>query len=319
MLKAQEEPLDSKQFHFWLPPKGMTLTTGDGAEAAVAQIPLPLKTEDLSEEENPTEKAIGEGLYAYLCRFPECQHAGEYARILQQAYPFLISDIGSQLILLDMKGLASDGLKRKATLLRILIYLEPDNFGLLHKLGRAHYDLALSYSEFSRIRFQLKEARSWLEKARRADPADVGNLNVLGQVCYLNGVYHQAKLYWQVALDQPTDATQQEELSEKLVRIAAHNVPAQPLIDSLEQVGQAKEFVAAADYPPALAILEQLEAHGDLGRELPNPEFYYLLGLSREHCNDLSGAFESYSTALSLDQNYAAADRGLERIKTSTL
>ena len=233
---------------------------------------------------------------------------------MQQAYPFLLADIGSQLILLDVKGLDAEGLKRKIALLRILICLEPNNFGLLHKLGRAHYDLALNYAELSHTPFNLQEARSWLEKARRIDSADAGNLNILGQVCYLHGSYHQAKLYWQLALDQLTDACKQQDLSASLALIAAHNVPVKPLIDSLEQLAQAKKFVDAADYPQAIEILEQLEAHGDLGQKLPNPEFYCLLGLSREHCNDLSGAFESYSTALTLDKNYSPAQQGLERI-----
>ena len=99
-----------------------------------------------------------------------------------------------------------------------------------------------------------------------------------------------------------------------LARIAAHNVPTQPLIRSLEQLGQAKEFSDAADYSQARQILEQLEANGDLTRELPNAEFYGLLGLSREYCNDLSGAFEAYSTALTLDDKYSSAQQGLERI-----
>jgi tetratricopeptide (TPR) repeat protein len=317
MREQDGATLAPEEFFFYRPPTGMTLNTGKDPEVQVPAVPLPIQL-TAGEQDPPSEKVIGDSLYTYLCRFPECEYAGKYADILQQAFPFLISDIGSQLILLDMKGLDADGLKRKTALLRILIYLEPDNFGLLHKLGRAHYDLALIYSELSQARFQLKEARSWLEKARRVDPTDAGNLNVLGQVCYLNGSYHQAKLYWQIALDQLTDETRQKDLSAKLARIAAHNVPTQPLIDSLEQLAQAKEFADAADFSKALEIFEQLEAHGDLGRELPNPEFYFLLGHCREHCNDLSGAFESYSTALTLDKKYLAAERGLERITAKT-
>lgn len=311
---TQDEPLDPHKYRFWQPSEGMLLTPGEDSEVALPKIPLPVKIEASPPGQTPSEKAIGDSLYAYLCGFPDCQYAQQYAELLQQAYPFLLADIGSQLVLLDVKGLDTEGLKRKIALLKILVHLEPSNFGLLHKLGRAHYDLALSYTQLSQARFQLKEARSWLEKARRVDSADAGNLNILGQVCYLHGSYHQAKLYWQIALDQLTEATQQQDLSEKLARIAAHNVPAQPLINSLEQLRQAKDFFDAADYSQALKIFEQLEAHGDLGRELPNPEFYYLLGFSREQCSDLSGAFEGYSTALTLDKNYAPAEQGLERV-----
>ena len=48
--------------------------------------------------------------------------------------------------------------------------------------------------------------------------------------------------------------------------------------------------------------MENLEAGGDIFREIPNAEFFYILGLSREKCNDYSGAYEGYKMALSLDK-----------------
>ncbi|MCW8893133.1 MAG: hypothetical protein OQL18_07425 [Deltaproteobacteria bacterium] len=314
MLDEKNEPIDPIQFRFWEAPKGMSLTIGEDAEITIPQIPLPIRTTDLPDSSSPTEKAIGDGLYDYLCRFPYCQHAEDYAKILKQAYPFLISDIGSQLILLDVKQIKPEGLKRKIALLKILNYLDANNFGLLHKIGLAYFDLGLHYAELAQIKFQLKEARSWLEKARRVNANDTSNLNHLGQVCYLNGIYHQARLYWQIAVKQLEDGDSKEELTARLARIEASNVPDQPLTDSLETLAAAIEQINLEEFEDARKILEQLDTVGDLTRELPNPDFYYLLGLCREKCDDETGAFEAFSAAATLDKKHQLAQEALSRI-----
>lgn len=314
---TKDQPLDPLEFCFWNAPADMTLSIAEDEEIKVPQIPLPIKITDMRESGMPTEKAIGDGLYDYLCRFPFCLHAADYAKILQQAYPFLISDIGSQLILLDFKNVAPDGLKRKIALLTILNYLGSDNFGLLHKLGVANFDLGLHYTELSRVKFQLKEARVWLEKARRVNAEDTANLNYLGQVCYLNGAYHQARLYWQIAADQLEEGEAKNELMARLARIDAGNLPESPLVESLERVAAAMEYMRLDDHLTARELLEKLEQIGDLPRELPNAEFFYLLGLCRENCDDPSGAYESFSTALELDKNHPASQQALERLHIS--
>ncbi|MBN1958877.1 MAG: hypothetical protein JXQ81_14580 [Desulfuromonadales bacterium] len=314
MSEIINEPIDPTEFRFWHAPEGMSLTTGEKSEIPIPQIPLPIRTADMPESSAPTEKAIGDGIYEYLSRFPFCQHAEDYARILHLAYPFLISDIGSQLILLDVKQVKPEGLKKKIALLKILNHLERDNFGLLHKIGQAYFDLAMHFSELTRVKFHLKEARVWLENARRTNAADINNLNLLGQVCYLNGAYHQARLYWQIALKQLEDDAIREKLTAKLANIDAENLPGQPLVHDLEQVAAAIEHANLEEFIAARQILEHLDLVGDLTRELPNPEFYYLLGLCREKCDDVSGAFEAYSMATQLDKNHALAQDALNRI-----
>lgn len=317
MSKTHHQPLDPEEFCFWDAPEGMTLTISENEEIHVPQIPLTIRITDMPETGIPTEKAIGDGLYDYLSRFPFCLHAAEYAKILQQAYPFLISDIGSQLILLDVKNVSPDGIKRKIALLKILNYLDVDNFGLMHKIGVANFDLSLNYTELSRVKFHLKEARTWLEKARRVVADDLNNLNYLGQVCYLNGAYHQARLYWQIAADQLQDGEAKEELLSRLARIEANNFPEPFLVDSLETVAAAMEYIQIEKYLEARELLEMLEIVGDLPRDLPNAEFFYLLGLCRENCDDPSGAFESFSLALNLDKNHQSSQQALERIHSS--
>ncbi|PLX99039.1 MAG: hypothetical protein C0622_11080 [Desulfuromonas sp.] len=315
MTQSENQPLDPTEYNFWYAPEGMSLTTGENTEYAIPEIPLPIKITDMPATGAPTEKAIGDGIYEYLCRFPFCAHAAEYARILQQAYPFLISDIGSQLILLDVKNVKPDAMARKIALLKILNHLEPENFGLLHKIGVANFDLALNYAELTRVKTHLKEARLWLEKARRAVPDDIANLNHLSQVCYLTGAYHQARLYWRIAADQVEGDDNKEKLLERIAKIDAGTLPERPLIESLEELGAALELIGQEEYEDARLILNKLEVTGDLPAELPNPEFYYILGLSREKCHDLSGAYEAYNTVLKLDKDHHDAREALGRIR----
>lgn len=315
MSETHVESLDPEEFILWMPPEDMTMTTGEQTEIAIPHIPLPILMKD-GQGSSPSEKAIGDGIYEYLCRFPFCAHADQYAFILKEAFPFLISDVGSQLILLDMKEVGPEGMIKKIALLKILHHLEPDNFGVIHKIGAANFDLGLNYDELPRVKHYLKEARTWLEQARRKNADDAGNLNLLGHVCYIVGGYHQSKLYWKKAVELLDESENKQDLRERLAKLDAGQFPNQPLVDSLEQIAAVIECINAEEYAQARELMESLEAVGDLPREMPNPEFFYLLGLSREKCEDFSGAYEGFSMALELDKNHQGSQDGLVRMTT---
>ena len=309
--------IDSADFQFWLPPEGMTLSIGpDSPDLDVPQIPLPIRTADLTVGQQPSEKAIGDGLYEYLCRFPACDHAADYARILEKAYPFLISDIGSQLILLDVKAVDADGLQRKIALLKILHYLDPDNFGLLHKIGVGYFDLAHNYGELLHVQMYLRDARRWLEKARRSKAMDTANLNYLGQVCYLAGNYNQAKLYWKIAADQLAEGASKEELTQRVEKIVAGQLPNEPLVENLEAVGVALEHFAVEEFSQACNIMEDLAGNSSIGVELPSTDFFYFLGLCREKCQNLPGAKDAFSRALTIDPEHEPSLDAQKRLAT---
>ncbi|HEY5673226.1 MAG TPA: hypothetical protein VIR78_05960 [Malonomonas sp.] len=310
-----EQPLDPIEYAFWLPSEGMTITTGpDNEEIVVPQILLPIHVADLQKSPQPSEKMIGEGIYDYLRRFPDCPKNTEYAEILKAAYPFYFSDLGSQIIMLEAKEVDPFYIRRKISMMKIFALIEPENFGLLHKIGRASYELALIYTELIHVRREFSAARLWLEKARRLQADDLNNLNYLAQVCYFSGAYPQAKLYWQIMADKLSEGAAKVELTERLEKIASGCLPKQPMIDSLEAIGIAMEHYHAEEYPEACLIMERLEEEGSLPAELPNPEFFYFLGLCREKNTDPAGAFESFSKTLELDPQHEAAQQGLDRI-----
>jgi len=309
------QPLDPIEYRFWTPPDGMTLTIGpDSQEIEVPQIPLPLHVSDLEKSPQPSEKMIGEGLYDYLRRFPDCPDNGKFAKILEKAYPFYIADLGSQIIMLEAKEVDPPYIRRKISLLKILALLEPNNFGLLQRVGVAFFELALIYSELIHVRRELNHARIWFEQARRMNPKDIGNLNYLGQVCYLTGSYLQAKLYWQIVVSLLDNGPAREELQNRIDGIDAGSLPKQPMLESLETIGVAMEHYRAGEYPEACLIMECLEEEGSLPKALPNPEFFYFLGLCRAKNGDSAGAFESFSRALELDAEHEASQQELDRI-----
>lgn len=310
-----EQPLDPVEYRFWLPTEGMTITTGpDNEEIEVPQILLPIHAAELQKSKNPSEKIIGEGIYDYLRRFPDCPNNAEYAKILKAAYPFYISDLGSQIIMLEVKEVDPPYLRRSINMMKVLALIDSENFGLLQKIGAAYFDLAMIYTELVNVRREFSAARLWLEKARRIQPEALDNLNHLAQICYFSGAYPQAKLYWQIVVDKLEDGSSKTELLTRLEKIVSADLPSQPMIDSLEAIGIAMEHYNAKEYGEACIIMERLEEEGSLPAELPNPEFFYFLGLCREKNEALAGAFESFGRALELDPQHEAAQQGQDRI-----
>ncbi len=303
------------EFSFWLPEDGYSLVIGpEEPDLVVPSVPLPIKIQDFNAATTPGLKAIGDGLYEYLCQYPDCDHGAEYATILKQAYPFLYSDIAAQLIVLDVKGADVEGTRRKLALLKILLYTEPDNFGLLFKTGVACYDLALCYSVISDVDSYINQARVFFERARKLNATDSANLNYLGQVCYLQGRYHQAKIYWQSVVQALDDQTTASRLRYFLNKIDVGDIPVAPLVDSLRAVADALAYYEAGHYGEALRLMELLVRDGSLMNELPNPEFYYLLGICREKCHNTAEARDAFDRALLLDPEHQLAKDALLRI-----
>ena len=305
----------SEAFDFWLPQEGYALTIGpDDSDLPLPLIPIPIKTQDFFADSSPSEKAIGDGLYTYLCSFPDCDHGQEYAYILKQAYPFIFSDIAAELLVLDVKDVDSEGGRRKLALLKILLYLDAENFGLLFKAGVACHDLSLSYAEIFQAESHLQQARAYFERARKLNPAEPANLNFLGQVCYLQGSYHQAKLYWQLAIQNIDDQKIISRLQYFLDRIESKNLPEFPLVKSLNMVAVAAKNYEEGFYSDAHRLMESIAEEGSLPDQLPNPEFYYLLGLCREKCHNISTARQAFEQALTLEPTHPLAIDAIDRV-----
>ncbi|MDT8420793.1 MAG: hypothetical protein RQ754_10205 [Desulfuromonadales bacterium] len=310
-----EKPLDPIAYSFWKPePKTLVKVGPDQVSVFLPEIPLPLYQVELQEGEEPSDKQIGVGLYNYLRRFPDCPFNSAYARLLRDAFPYYVSDLGSQIIMLEAKEVDPPYVRRKINYLKILALLESENPGLLMRIGIAYFELALTYSELIHVRRELMNAVSWLKKSLLRVPNELTVLNYLGQACYLLGDYSAVKRYWQGVVDHLPEGEARQTLQLRLEKIAADELPPQPLVDDFESIGVAMEHYHLNEFDQAALIMDRLEEEGTIPREMPSPEFYYFLGLCREKTAESAGAFEAYSKALEIDPEHEAANQGRERI-----
>ncbi|HDR46634.1 MAG TPA: hypothetical protein ENN94_02930, partial [Geoalkalibacter subterraneus] len=188
-------------FVMWTPEPGRTIEVGPKREPMeLPAIPLPLRKED-AHKEHPSDDEIGEGIFDYLRQFPDCPHAAEYARILQEGFPHFLAEIGSQIVMLDARQVDPLYIRRKIRLLKILMLLEPKNPGLLQQIGMAHYQVGTMFSELANCRTDLLRAMSYFQKALGL-VEDLTSLNYLAQIDYLLGDYSAAARRWQGVVDR---------------------------------------------------------------------------------------------------------------------
>lgn len=312
-MELEEVPLDT-EYKFYLPAKGRCVTAGaDEQRLLLPQIPLPL---DIAEETDnePSDKRIGVSLYSYLRRFPDCPRCEEYAQLLQRAFPYYLTDIASQIIMLEAKDVDAPYIRRKISYLKILALIEPKNPQLLHKLGVAFFELGMIYVELINIRREFSRALTFLQRALLIVPQDTASLNLLGQISYLMGDYSAVLRYWQGVIDQIPECDAKDILEQRVKLIANGEYPQRPLIDDLEAIGIAAEHFSAKEFNAAAEIMNRLEEEAIIPKELPSPEFYYLLGLCREKSGETAAAFEAYSNALEIDPEHQASVDALDRI-----
>jgi len=303
------------EFRFWTAPPGFTVKVGPEERPVVLpDLPLPLKRKFLNGEA-PSVDAIGSSIYDYLRQFPDCAHNRQYAELLRDAWPHYLADLGAMALMLDHKEVDPPYVKRKINALKILALLEPENAGLHQQIGMACFHLALNYQEMSASRQHLQQALKHLHLALAQQPGDMASLNLLGQTDFLLGDYPAAVRSWRQLHDRLAPSPAREALAARLERVNQAGMPDHPLVEELEAVGQALELCGEERFAEARSLLDYLEEQGELPRELPAAEFYYLLGICRERTGEPAGAFDAYRRALELDSSCEPARDGIERIQ----
>ncbi len=308
------ECLDPVNFQFYTPSEGRCIKVGpQQSEVPLPSIPLPVHVGG-DEDGTPAADEIGKGVYDYLRQFPECPLNKQYALLLRDAFPHYLSDLAAQIVMLDYKEVDAPYVRRQISYMKILLLLEPDNAGLLHQLGKACMEVGLSISQLENVRTDFLKALGYFQRALKVGVADPATLNNLGQIDYWLGDYPASLRRWQQVHDCLDQGPVKELIAEKIARIERGDVPAYPLVDDLEAIGQAVTLCGSRDYPQALEILERIEEQGLFLEEFTMPEFHYLLGLCREKLGDIGGAFSAYDKALELNPDYEKAMEGRDRI-----
>ena len=304
--------LDAERFAFWQPSTGRTLPTGvNQADIPLPEILLPVRRADLAEGE-PSDAAIGQGLYDYLRQFPDCPHNAIYAELLRDAFPHFLTDLAAQAVLLDAKEVATAHVKRKLTALKILALVEPGNTGLLIQLCRGFYELALSFEALEDCRRHLLQAMRYGQEALKVTPEDPHALHLLAEIDIMFGDFPGAEAKWQRVIPQLEDSAFKNMVMERRKHFAGRPWVESNLVDDLEAVHKAMELVSSENYPLALAILERLEEEGRFPSELPSADYFYLLGWCRIQDGQVSTAENALRRALEINPEHPAARQALE-------
>ena len=109
-MSAQPAPQPTKieAIRYYTAPADYVLTGRDGMVRIPwdGRPPIPLLEEDFPTIEGgavPDYDMVGRGIYQALRHNPDCSFAADYAAILKEAYPHIVSELGGQIIMLDAK------------------------------------------------------------------------------------------------------------------------------------------------------------------------------------------------------------------------
>ena len=311
------EPTPLAGIRYVTPPEGTFLSARDGrATVACGGLPIPLRDDDaiaLHPGAIPSYDAVGEGIYQALRLNPGCAFADRYATLLRDAYPHLVADLASQLLMLERKDVEVPYLDRLITALRIFLLMEPDNPRFLLQIGRIYREKGLRLSALNQATRSLYLAQGYLSRARTLLPADPELLLLLGDVSWLLGKYDEARNCFQGAREVGV-GERSAELEERLVRLESGAQPLVPAVDYLEAIGVALELHQRQEYAEAAAILWDVLEDEVFREECPLPELNYLLGRCYEALAMPRYAEECYAEALAKRPDYEEAREALREL-----
>jgi tetratricopeptide (TPR) repeat protein len=305
-MAADSVPTVIPGITYFYPEKGAVLTGRDGkVELPLGEIPLPLLKEDFSED-MPSYDAVGRGLYHLLRANPDAVCADRYAFLLREAYPHLLAEMATHLVMLDKKDVDLPYLDRKITFLKVFSLLEPDNPRFPLEIGATYFEKGMTLAALGNTTLHFYSAEKFLRKAYLLSRDDAQVKSMLGDVCYFLGKYQDAAQFWDGIM---TSVTQEAAvmIRKRTAAIASGAAPVIPLVDYLQAVGVALEAYEADDYEEAAAILlDVLDAlPGFDGFQLP--EISYLLGLCYLKLDMPKFAEQYLREALALRPGYSEA------------
>lgn len=262
---------------YFYPAPGTFLKARDGkVEIALGEFPLPLLQADFSAD-FPSYDAVGRGVYHLLRANPDALFADRYASLLRDAYPHLLAELATHLVMLDKKDVDLPYLDRKIAYLKIFALLEPGNPRFPLEIGATFFDKGMTLAALANTTLHLFSAEKFLRKAQQLSPDDIQIRHILGEVCYMLGKYQDAAELWETIIERVSPEAA-DKLKARTASIAGGNSPPIPAIDYLQAVGVALEAFEADDYEEAAAILlDVLDAVSGY-EEFPLVEIYYLLG-----------------------------------------
>lgn len=278
----QTAPTPLEGIRYFTPAADYVLTGRDGLVNISwnGRPPLPLLDEDYPAAEtcgSPDYDMVGRGIYQALRHNPECSFAIEYANLLKEAYPHIVSELGGQIIMLDAKEVDTPYLDRKINSLKIMALLDPENSGV-------HLEIARTFSDKgSRLATLHQAVSSWygaekaLKKSLELDANNHLAAYEYGEALYVLGRYEQAAGIWQ-QLSGNVALAEQRKIETRIAAILTGKLPRVPPVDYLTAIAVAVESHHTGRTDEAAAIIEDVLADPVFAEQFPMNEVYYLLG-----------------------------------------
>lgn len=294
----QIAPTPLEGIRYFIPPAGYVLTGRDGRVEIPwqSQPPIPLLDEDFPTavaSGAPDYDMIGRGIYQALRYNPECNWAAEYAALLKEAYPHIVSELGGQIIMLDAKEVDTPYLDRKINFMKIMALLDPENAGLPLEIARTYADQGSRISSLHQAVPCWYNAEKYLKAALALNPSDRHAAYEYGETLYVLGRYEQAADIWSetLSLFEPAERAR---IEARIAGILAGKTPLVPPLDYLTALAVAVEEHSVGRHDEAAAIIEDVLSDAVFSDQFPMNEVYYLLGTCYQEIGLMTEAAEAF-------------------------
>ncbi len=273
------EPTQLEGISYFQPIENFHITGRDGRVNIPWELPIPLVEEDYRtalEQGEPGYDQIGKGMFKALTQNPDCVYAIDFARVIQSGYPHIITEIGGEVITIDIKEAEVPFLSRRINLLKIMAMLESNNAGLWCEIGQTLVEKG-SRMEAAHLAVQSwYGAEKYLAKSFELDPDNLHTSYQLGEVHYVLGHYEQTLQLWEPLLDKLKDS-ERLRLETRINAIKKGKLPKVPALDYLTALSVAFEQHQEKEYYEAAAIAEDVLADKVFCAQFPMAGVYRFL------------------------------------------
>jgi tetratricopeptide (TPR) repeat protein len=220
---------------------------------------------------------VGRGIYQALRLNPDCAFGAEYAAVLKDAYPHIVSELGGQVIMLEARDVDTPYLDRKINFLKILSLIDQENAGLPVEIAVTFMERGARLENLHLAVESWYQAEKYLKQALARDPKLHHAAYAYGETLYMLGRYHAAAEIWQgVAANFNLD--ERRRIETRIAAILAGALPLVPPVDYLTALGVAVEQHQAGHNDEAAAIIEDVLSDQVFAEQFPLNEIHYLLG-----------------------------------------
>lgn len=296
--KRQVQPTILDGIIYFTPPNDYLLSGRDGRVALLweGKPPIPLLEEDFADAAAsgaPDYDMVGRGIYQALRLNPDCIGGIEYAGVLKDAYPHIISELGGQIIMLDAKEVDAPYLDRKINLLKIMALLDQDNAGIPLEIARTYVEKGSNLSSMQHAVTCWYAAEKQLKASLALNPDDIHAVYEYGETLYILGRYEQAADIWS-GLITALETDERARVEARIAGILAGKIPMVPPLDYFTALSIAVEQHGNGFNDDAADIIKDVLADAVFADQFPLNEVYSLLGTCYQEIGLTAEAAEAF-------------------------